>query len=97
MLFMFEIIILLIFALMTSCTIKVLHLTDIHYDPYFLANSSIYSFCHRLSSLQDEKIANELWGRECDSSASLIEQSMQQISAQNRDISFIFLTGDNSR
>lgn len=94
---MFEIIIILLSALLTSCTIKVLHLTDIHYDPYFLANSSIYSFCHKPRIGHDEEISNELWGRECDSSALLVEQSLQQISAQNINISFIFLTGDNSR
>lgn len=86
--------------ILTPCIcniIRILQLSDIHYDPYFLKNSSIYSFCHRFPSQEKEELSNGFWGRECDSSSELIEATLQQISSQNLNISVIFLTGDNSR
>jgi predicted MPP superfamily phosphohydrolase len=77
--------------------INILHLTDLHYDVYFKSNSSIYSFCHRNSiDFNDEK-SNLLWGRECDSSGSLIQTSLMHIAKHNHNLSVILLTGDNIR
>ena len=77
--------------------VRILHLTDIHYDPYFTAYSSIYSSCHRISRNENEEVSNYLWGRECDSSSLFVKRTFHQISADNNNISLIFLTGDNSR
>lgn len=76
--------------------ISVLQLTDIHYDMFYKYNSSICSFCHR-NSADDDEFSNSLWARECDSSESLVYQSLQQISYENQDVSVILLTGDNNR
>ena len=77
--------------------INILHLTDLHYDIYYQSNSSIYSFCHRNSTDDNYEISNSLLGRECDSSGSLIQNSLMHISKQNHNISIILLTGDNIR
>lgn len=76
--------------------ISILQLTDIHYDMFYKHNSSTSSFCHR-NSAEDDEFSNPLWGRECDSSESLVYQSLEQISNRNHNISVILLTGDNSR
>lgn len=77
--------------------INIIQLSDIHYDPLFKPKSSIYTFCHRNSAIIGDELANSLWGRECDSSGILILQTLKHISQRHDDISFIFLTGDNSR
>jgi predicted MPP superfamily phosphohydrolase len=77
--------------------INILHLTDLHYDVYYRSNSSIYSFCHRSSIYYNDEKSNSLWGRECDSSGSLIQTSLMHISKHNPNISVILLTGDNIR
>lgn len=91
------IIISLHFIIAEHGNINILHLTDLHYDIYYQSNSSISSFCHRNSTDGNDEISNSLRGRECDSSKSLIQKSLMQISKQNQDISAIILTGDNIR
>lgn len=77
--------------------LKVLHITDLHYDVHYRSNASIYSFCHRNSTDYNDEKSNSMWGRECDSSGSLIQKSLINISKRNHNISVILLTGDNIR
>lgn len=94
----FKLILLLLIVLeiIRAENINILHLTDVHYDIFYQSNSSIYSFCHRNSTKNDE-ISTSLWGRECDSSESLIHTTLNKISGQVHNISVILLTGDNIR
>lgn len=100
MTYLFSILIISLFFLsilfIKSNNLKILHITDIHFDPYFKSGSSIYSFCHRHTNNSDE-LSSLYWGRECDSSEYLIKKTLDHISHQNYSISFIFLTGDNLR
>jgi len=81
-----------------SRTLKILQLTDIHFDIYFEEGSSIYTSCHRKSgSSVLEDTANNLWGEQCDSSEILIDSTLKHVNDTFLDIASIFITGDSFR
>jgi hypothetical protein len=78
-------------------TLKILQLSDIHFDPYFQEGASIYTSCHRKGFVNLKESSSKLWGDQCDSSEFLIEATLKQVSERHVDISHIILTGDNFR
>lgn len=86
------------FVLCIDSIIRLLHLTDIHFDQYFQPESVIISFCHRKPTNKNDEVSSVLWGRECDSSIELFEMMLVQSKSLLKDaISLILLTGDNIR
>lgn len=79
------------------CALNILHLSDIHLDPYYRPGSSVFSFCHR-SPLMDEETCGEFGAHGCDSPLWLLENALYQISTnENMSVDAIIITGDNAR
>ncbi|KAF2361415.1 Calcineurin-like phosphoesterase domain ApaH type [Trinorchestia longiramus] len=86
----------------SSPTLKVLHLADTHYDPYYLpgsnANCDEKIFCCRAESgaVAAPEDAAGFWGdyRSCDLPKWTIEALYENMLEAHPDISFIIWTGD---
>ncbi|KAI7871584.1 Metallo-dependent phosphatase-like protein [Spinellus fusiger] len=83
----------------TSLKGKFLHITDIHLDAYYLANSDPSQFCHRMNKKNKKNTAGQFGavGTKCDSPASLVQASFDFMKKTMTDIDFIIYTGDTAR
>ncbi|KAK4329381.1 hypothetical protein Pmani_000264 [Petrolisthes manimaculis] len=85
-----------------SPTMKVLHLADTHYDPYYKVGSNAvcpekYHCCREESGpLEVPEAAAGQWGdyRNCDAPRWLLEALYEDINTRHPDIDFIIWTGD---
>ncbi|XP_022913387.1 sphingomyelin phosphodiesterase-like [Onthophagus taurus] len=86
-----------------SPTFKVLHLTDVHYDPNYVqgspANCDEPMCCHVYSTVEDDERVIEpagKWGSysKCDMPKIFIESMLKHIAEQHPDIDYILWTGD---
>ncbi|CAH0561026.1 unnamed protein product, partial [Brassicogethes aeneus] len=83
-------------------TFKVLHLSDTHFDPEYVAGSPANCeepLCCRIDSTPSTKeaiIPAGLWGsyQKCDSPGNIITNMLKHIAQQHPDIDFIIWTGD---
>ncbi|KAL7643927.1 UNVERIFIED_CONTAM: hypothetical protein RMT77_005936 [Armadillidium vulgare] len=82
-------------------TLKVLHLTDPHFDPEYKVGSNAVCeapLCCNEDSGRVKKVTDGagIWGdyRNCDSPKWLIENMLQHISNNHPDIDYIMCTGD---
>ncbi|KAL0268955.1 UNVERIFIED_CONTAM: hypothetical protein PYX00_010720 [Menopon gallinae] len=80
---------------------KVLHLSDTHFDPYYLEGSNAdcsEPLCCRLTNgpAANREAAAGRWGdyRKCDTPQRTIDHMLQHISATHPDIDYIIWTGD---
>ncbi|KND00264.1 uncharacterized protein SPPG_04594 [Spizellomyces punctatus DAOM BR117] len=87
---------------------RFLHITDIHYDPFYVPHSDPSTQCHRAPASQfssDTSSAPSVshygaLGTTCDSPLPLVEDTFTSIKREvlaNQDIDFVFWTGDSSR
>ncbi|CAG8482630.1 11859_t:CDS:2 [Dentiscutata erythropus] len=81
-----------------------LHITDIHPDPHYVANSTVRSRCHGGHPKKRKKKSQELsgaWGTsatKCDTPMSLLDATFNWLETNWKDkLDFIIWTGDNSR
>ena len=75
--------------------IKFIHLSDIHYDPFYNKMISSSSYCRQQVSNSTAKYIAEYGRIGCDSPATLVENfldAMKNVS-QEEDIAFILMTG----
>ncbi|XP_071532616.1 sphingomyelin phosphodiesterase-like isoform X2 [Panulirus ornatus] len=85
-----------------SPVMKVLHLADTHFDPYYQPGSNAQCgekyFCCREESgpLETPEAAAGKWGdyRNCDAPRWLLEALYEHINATHQDLDFIIWTGD---
>lgn len=82
-------------------TFKVLHLSDTHFDPYYLEGSEAdcsEPLCCRLTNGHPRvpQGAAGRWGdyRKCDTPKRTIDHMLQHISTTHLDIDYILWTGD---
>lgn len=75
--------------------IKFIHLSDIHYDPFYNKMISSNSFCRPQVSNSTAKYIAEYGRIGCDSPAMLVENSLDAMKnvSQEEDIAFILMTG----
>ncbi|KAI8811456.1 Metallo-dependent phosphatase-like protein [Cladochytrium replicatum] len=80
-------------------TYNFLHITDIHADPYYLANSDPQSLCHRRGfnmGSSSHYFGNR--GSECDSPYSLVNGTFDYLKRVfSSETNFVLWTGDSSR
>lgn len=78
--------------------IKFIHLSDIHYDPFYNKMISSSSYCRQQVSNSTAKYIAEYGRIGCDSPATLVENSLDAMKnvSQEEDIAFILMTGDFS-
>lgn len=90
-------------AAKTTNPMKILHITDVHYDPAYVENEESPEYrkqcertfgCCRNGSSSGTK--RNRWGSYhfCDTPKSLIESSLNPISEQHFDAKLVYLTGD---
>ncbi|KAK8751355.1 hypothetical protein OTU49_014375, partial [Cherax quadricarinatus] len=85
-----------------SPVMKVLHLADTHFDPYYLPGSNAECdekfFCCRAESgvVEQPEDAAGKWGdyRNCDAPEWLLQALYQHVNATYQDLDFIIWTGD---
>lgn len=84
----------------SSSDIKIVHFTDIHFDPLYNVNGAADCgdpLCCRkeVASSNDAKKAG-YWGdyRKCDMPWHTVEQALKHIAEQHSDADFIYYTGD---
>ncbi|CAG9816256.1 unnamed protein product [Phaedon cochleariae] len=82
-------------------TFKVLHLSDTHYDPYYMEGSNAdcsEPLCCRLTNgpANSKETAAGKWGdyRKCDSPKITVDNMLQHIQETHPDIDYILWTGD---
>jgi predicted MPP superfamily phosphohydrolase len=75
--------------------LKILQLTDIHYDPYYRENASLPSSCHDLDDNQEGPTAGLYGARLCDTPAVLVKDLLDYIA--NLTFDLLLITGDNAR
>ena len=78
---------------------KFIHLSDIHYDPFYDKTISKTAFCRpQGGSNNTAKYVAEFGRIGCDSPASLFENSLDAIKniSREEDVSFILLTGKST-
>ncbi|KAK2702980.1 hypothetical protein QYM36_018436 [Artemia franciscana] len=82
-------------------TLKVLHISDFHWDPEYLSGSNAVCgdpLCCRASSGEpaDESAVAGYWGdyRDCDLPLWTLRNSLEHVGATHPDIDFIVWTGD---
>lgn len=75
--------------------IKFIHLSDIHYDPFYNKMISNSSYCRQQVSNSTAKYIAEYGRIGCDSPATLVENSLDAMKnvSQEEDIAFILMTG----
>lgn len=75
--------------------IKFIHLSDIHYDPFYNKRISSSSYCRQQVSNSTAKYIAEYGRIGCDSPATLVENSLDAMKnvSQEEDIAFILMTG----
>ena len=75
--------------------IKFIHLSDIHYDPFYNKMISSSSYCRQQVSNSTAKYIAEYGRIGCDSPATLVENSLDAMKnvSQEEDIAFILMTG----
>lgn len=77
---------------------KFLHITDIHPDPGYIANTSAEELCHRGKKTHHKTGLYGLPNSNCDTPLSLVDATFEWIEDNLKDeIDFIIWTGDNSR
>ncbi|CAG8555027.1 6152_t:CDS:2, partial [Dentiscutata heterogama] len=80
-----------------------LHITDIHPDPHYIANSTVRSRCHGGHPKRKKKsqVLSGAWGSsvtKCDTPMSLLNATFNWLENNWKDkLDFIIWTGDNSR
>lgn len=75
--------------------IKFIHLSDIHYDPFYNKMISSSSYCRQQVAKSTAKYIAEYGRIGCDSPAMLVENSLDAMKnvSQEEDIAFILMTG----
>ena len=75
--------------------IKFIHLSDVHYDPFYNKMISSSSYCRQQVSNSTAKYIAEYGRIGCDSPATLVENSLDAMKnvSQEEDIAFILMTG----
>ncbi|KAJ3002729.1 Acid sphingomyelinase-like phosphodiesterase 3b [Thoreauomyces humboldtii] len=79
------------------------HITDVHYDPFYVARSDVKTQCHRIQENVEpiQRAAHYgTRGSNCDSPLALVTDafaSLQADVAQHRALDVVFWTGDSSR
>lgn len=83
-----------------SSSIKVLHFTDAHYDPYYLVGSSTdcpFPMCCNIfdPNMRPSEAAG-YWGdyRSCDSPYHLLINSLENMNKNHPDVDVVYYTGD---
>lgn len=81
--------------------LKIVHLSDIHYDPEYkvgsLANCKLPMCCRSTeNNLSDDSDAAGSWGdyRNCDSPLTLVENTLDAVLGEHSDIDYVYYTGD---
>ncbi|KAK9693931.1 Calcineurin-like phosphoesterase [Popillia japonica] len=81
-------------------TLKILHLTDFHYDPLYegdsLGNCDLPVCCTAGTSASDASDAAGYWGdyRDCDTPMYAIQDALEHIVGQHPDIDYVYYSGD---
>ena len=71
---------------------KILHITDIHLDPYYMEGAIVHSHCQMFSPFGK---AGKFGSYGCDSPFALVDKALETIKELNPDL--ILRTGDNAR
>ncbi|KAF2893416.1 hypothetical protein ILUMI_12760 [Ignelater luminosus] len=83
-----------------STPLKVLHLTDIHYDPGYEVGANAecgsYLCCQRGTKPSNRRNSAGYWSdyRNCDVPWHMFTDTLDHITAQHRDLDFVYFTGD---
>lgn len=85
----------------SSKDIRILQLTDIHYDPLYVVGSLAACnepLCCRkgVGTIDDESLQAGFWSdyRDCDTPKVFIEDTYDQITNIHKDIDYVYFTGD---
>lgn len=83
-----------------SGSLKLLHITDIHYDPQYSEGSNADCggpiCCQKGTVPESESAAAGYWGdyRNCDSPWYAILDLLEQLKKEHKDIAYVYFTGD---
>ncbi len=96
------------FPLTGSLTGQFLHITDLHIDPHYVADSDPRTGCHRsdFSNKKRPRVEDAIVGKYgaplsgCDSPLALVNLTLKTLKkefVESRSLDFVIWTGDNAR
>jgi hypothetical protein len=73
------------------------HVTDVHWDPYYTAGASVSNDCHIHKSFETQSGAGPFGDRNCDSPTSIVASAFKFMSRLTPTPDFVVWTGDSAR